>query len=842
MTRPGEIDPDRFGQLTYTSFDPPTSGRTGGGGWQIKEISGGLSDEEQASLRAGVVTRLEPVEPLPTFPTPEDLAARPRRLAYVPATGGGGSYWHTAAAGADASGRPGNVFVHAVLDRAHEGSAGAERPIALWRSQDWLAPYGPDAVAQATLHGPPRPGGVVDRSAVLGFLLDPGTWRIGVLSLLLDAVARALAGGPAVVLATESTESAALWIGAISAFMSPGSARRFGWCTFDRHHEVDATVARGIHLVAVPLQDAEGCPVLGSHVLISENETPELGELGVEPHRTARGATIPVTAWSVLAQTVLVDRTVAEQALARQDSIARFVADRGLSPMWPLAMAVVLEPELHEALDEAGRVVFEQSPDAILEVPVLADVPLSLVDVQFGDSTEHAWRVLAGLLDEDGVAPVVRELAGRMFLFRALADGDWIRCCTREHRELLDPAWVSEDVRADAVRVTTALQDRARAAATRVELREVALDAVATLDLLVQVSLVGDPIDAAMFEMLERVVVPILCDAIAGPEFVQHLGPMGPATRIDYLQVAIATHPEVTGRQLGARVPYPVLEWVVGETGTLAVAALKRDPGRVADPLSMLVAEGLLQALQTGSLAVTSPLRLIILQRMMFEMLDRGWVRVDLNATMRLFDCTASEVRALVEEYAGIVPARLLRPAIVREQWGADVEALVSWVADSEVQDVPQVVSVASTADEVARSWAVIRDWGSRGGLAVEGIRPVLDGHLRPVLRDYAECFEADLPHDLRVRLALLVVGDGACVPADPVRHLPLLPDEHHTALVRALRADRPLVVEVVSAWIRSGRVGEGAMDTIREILGPDRLVGVEKGTDEPDLRPVTWK
>lgn len=824
MIRTDATQPDRFGQLTYTSFDAPAAGRTGGGGWQIKEISGGLSDAEQAVLRAGVVTRLEPVVPLPAFPTPEDLGARPRRLAYVPLPEGGGCYWHTAAAGADASGRPGNVFTHALLDRTHDD---AQRPIELWRSADWLAPYGADAVAQATLsEAAPRPGAVGDRAAVLGFLLDPGTWRIGVLSLLLDAVARAMAGGPAVVLGSESPESAALWIGAVSAFMSPGTARKFGWCTFDRRQDIDATVARGLHLVAVPLQDVEGRPDLGAHVLVSEDETPELGELGddgvdAEPHRTARGATVPVTAWSVLAQTVLADRTVAEHALARQDSLASFVEDRELSPMWPLAMAVVLEPELHDALDEATQVVLAQSPDAIRDVPVLVEVPLSLVDARFGDSTEQAWGTLTDLLDDATVAPVVQELAGRMFLFRALADRHWIRRCTRGHLDRLDPGWVSDDVRAVAEQVVAAAQHRARAVSPA-QLREVALDAVATLDLLVQVGLVGDcpdaAIDAAMFEVLERAVMPILCDPATGPGFVAEVGPVGTATRLDYLQVVLATHPAVTGARLGTRVPYRVLEWVVGETGTLALGALERDPDRIADPLSMLVAEGLRQAFDAGSLAASSPLRLIVLRRILFEMLDGGSSSSDVHAVVRMFDLSAREVRALVEEFAGVVPAQLLRPAIVREEWGADLEALVTWVADSEVHELPPVVSVESDGDTLAVSWAVLRGWGGRGGLAGGDIRSLLDRHLRPVLRDYAACHDADLPHDLCVRLALLVVADTAS--AGSGRHLPPLPDGHDAAVVRALRADRQLAIDVVSAWVQSGVVGASALDTVQRLVG----------------------
>lgn len=201
--------PTRFGQLTYTSFDAPERGRAGGG-WQVKDVSDGVSAAEQEFMRAGVATRFDSVQALPQFPTPADIAARPRRLVYAP-TETGGCYWHTAPAGADASGRPGNVFAHVVVDRTPDD---AVRPIERWGSPDWLAPYGADAVAAAELpHSAPAPGGNIDRAAVLEFLLDPGTWRVGVLGVLLDAVDQAMHGGPGVVLGCADSENAARWIG-----------------------------------------------------------------------------------------------------------------------------------------------------------------------------------------------------------------------------------------------------------------------------------------------------------------------------------------------------------------------------------------------------------------------------------------------------------------------------------------------------------------------------------------------------------------------------------------------------------------------------------------------------
>jgi hypothetical protein len=200
----------RFGQLTYTSFDRP--GTAAAGGWQVKDITGDLDVDEKERLRAGIVTRFDAVPPIPRFPNAEQLRNRPRRLMYAPWAGRTGMYWHTVPAGADASGRPGNVFAHCLIDRVG-GEATDGRPIERWGSSGWLVPYGADEVAAATLGATePEPSDLVSRDAILDFLLDPDTWRVGVFSVLLDAVARALEGGPPVVLGCRDPHRAALWI------------------------------------------------------------------------------------------------------------------------------------------------------------------------------------------------------------------------------------------------------------------------------------------------------------------------------------------------------------------------------------------------------------------------------------------------------------------------------------------------------------------------------------------------------------------------------------------------------------------------------------------------------
>ena len=134
-----------------------------------------LTPDELKELEAAITTQLATTRPVPRFPTPEEQDALPRRLLYAPAACGGAGYWHSTPAGLDATGRPGNVFVHVVLDRRPEVPEPAFRPSDLWRSRGWLTPFGHSQVLAAVPAGPPPwPDGVLDRARVLDFLFEPG--------------------------------------------------------------------------------------------------------------------------------------------------------------------------------------------------------------------------------------------------------------------------------------------------------------------------------------------------------------------------------------------------------------------------------------------------------------------------------------------------------------------------------------------------------------------------------------------------------------------------------------------------------------------------------------------
>ncbi|WKG03602.1 hypothetical protein [Mycolicibacterium sp. HK-90] len=402
----------RYGQLAYTSFD--AAGSTGG--WQVKETIGGLSPAETHELIAGVRTVFRPVGAVPDFPTPEQLEQSPRRLAYRPLEEGA-ACWHTFPAGSDSTGRPGNVFAHALLDRAPHTHP-RHRAIQWWRAAHWLSPYGAAAVARAVLPGTlPEVGDAVTKDSVVAFALDRTTWRLATLFALLDAVAAALAGGPTVVLGVQSPDAAAQWIGLVSFLMSPGTAARLSFSTFDRADQV--APHNGQVLSAVPLEDLGA--IEPGVVVIDESETVSLGELGGDPHRTAGGHRIAVTRWSVMAQVVLLDAASARRVLEDIDTFSTQVRDDGLHPAWPMAMAVAGHPEFADAEVEAHEVIAAHSPlGAVVGSEasyIIADVLAGVV----GATTADAWRALHELPEGAGAA-----FADVAYLSRAIADDAWM--------------------------------------------------------------------------------------------------------------------------------------------------------------------------------------------------------------------------------------------------------------------------------------------------------------------------------------------------------------------------------------------------------------------------------
>ncbi|AKS31685.1 hypothetical protein [Mycolicibacterium goodii] len=403
----------RFGQLTYTSFDAVGTV----GGWQVKETTDALTPEETQLMLAGVRTVFRSVEPMPDYPTPEQLEAAPRRLAYSRVGESCAALWHTAPAGSDSTGRPGNVFAHVLLDRTPD-VAPRYRAIQWWRAAHWLCPYGATAVSRAALAEPgPEPGTAVTKDSVVAFALDITTWRLATLFGLLDAVAAALDGGAPVVLGVQSPDTAAQWIGLLSFLMSPGTAAQLSFSTFDRADQLN--VHSGQVLSAVPIEDLSAVPA--GVVAIGETETLSLGELGGEPHRTAGGYHIEVTPWSAMAQVALLDAGSARRLLDDIDAVAEQVRDVGLHPAWPMAMAVAGRAEFTDAEEEAHEVIAAHSPPGVAVGSAAARTISSVLAAAVGTTTADAWRAVQELPTGPGAV-----FADTTYLCRAVADDAWL--------------------------------------------------------------------------------------------------------------------------------------------------------------------------------------------------------------------------------------------------------------------------------------------------------------------------------------------------------------------------------------------------------------------------------
>jgi len=562
----------RYAQMSYTSFD--TVGSVGG--WRVKQTAGDLADREQALLLSGVHTALNPVNPIPPYPTLEQLQQIPRRLAYRRVNRDIGCYWHAVPAGADHTGRPGNVFVHALLDRAAGQPDAPYRPIELWRSPRWLYPYGATAVARAELPtDPPGPGGVVTRDSVVEFACDTGTWRLATLFGLLDAVAAAIDGGPLVVLGVDSIDTAAQWIGLVSFLMSPGTARMLNFSTFDRAEQLGFAMRIGQHLSAVPRADLIDAPA--GVVTIDETETLSLGELGGEPHRTAAGQPIAVTAWSAMAQVAMLDPDSARLLLADVDAFSARVTDAGLHPAWPMAMSVATRARFADAADEARSVIAHQSPRATVADALIVHTITDVVRAVAGASTADALAAAREV--PDGLAALV---ADAIYLSRAICDDDWL---DRPGRIPLGRSrYHGQPVPAELAAAIPAAVQRAGERGPEGVLR--------LADILARAG-----IDCDLTAVLEEHVLPVLRDPQRGPRLIGCLGAsIGVSCRLGVATALLG--PDATV-QPAAPIADDVLDWLAHRvTAPAADELAEARPGDRTWTRGVLCAR---RALQLGS-------------------------------------------------------------------------------------------------------------------------------------------------------------------------------------------------------------------------------------------------
>lgn len=257
------------GSFTYASF---SATGTRPGGWGVGTRTGDVPDRCTAAVIPLIPTRISGADTLPTFPDRDELDRRIRRFAWLPApwdTTGTGVLLASAAAGQDASGRPGNVFTCAfVTDPGDLPTLDAAR---LLYSPTIPAPFGKRKVDAAVAPAltdlssdGPVDDGTVDRfiagdadlpaefGQVRPFTGDAS--RAGILGVLRDLVA---AGGQVVLLADPA--EGPLWVAALARVVPrdlPGG-RTFTWSTYERATGIAAVLELGTSLCVVPAEDRD---------------------------------------------------------------------------------------------------------------------------------------------------------------------------------------------------------------------------------------------------------------------------------------------------------------------------------------------------------------------------------------------------------------------------------------------------------------------------------------------------------------------------------------------------------------------------------------------------------
>ncbi|QHC57199.1 hypothetical protein [Rathayibacter sp. VKM Ac-2760] len=658
-------DGSRWSQVTYTLDQ----------GWRIQLRSGEPTAAEIELVTAAAVTSFGAHAKLSDFPAAAELEARPLRLVHLAHEDGSAVYLQAAEAGADSTGRPDNVYNHVVFDRRPEEPTPPLRPIELWRSPDLLAPFAHLEVAAARLRaeGMPQRGGIVTLDSVVSFVCDPSTWRAGVLSVLMDAAAAALRGGPPVVLLADSQDTGALWLGAVQRLMAPSTARTLSWSLYERASGLAGAWARGVHIAVVPRVDAAESAAFAGAVVIDEAEMPAVGQPGGEPHSTAAGSEVTASDWSAAAQMVLVDDEIARRVLVVLDEVVLRVGDRSLDPEWPLAMAVVvLGEETRDALDAASRVLLDASPDGIRRDADLYERTVAVVSAQIGSTTWGVWRELESRDPRSSL--LVRELMGSAYLERCLSDEEWL--LRDEGVPLPELALLDADRERLAALADAAIADIVRRADQR-EPANSAVHALRLLDVVSRAGLLGSGIARTGPEAddLLRGAAALLVEE-RGVPVAARAGAMSLPVRE---RLVVELEAVAAGRDPvpGAAAPEEVLRWLAGDGHLLpSIAERLSVPVEALPPvrlsLAMLVLrEGVPVAGATATVAYS-----LLSDYAVWEQIPAVDRRPLERAAALPGAVLPAESAQLEEEFGGQLPEALVASALASAPMGDHLRAL----------------------------------------------------------------------------------------------------------------------------------------------------------------------
>jgi GTPase-associated protein 1, N-terminal domain type 2/GTPase-associated protein 1, middle domain len=415
----------RFGQLTYTSVDPQDGTP---GGWQVKQQSADLLPDELTLAMGVLSTDLQPVSTPSAFPSAQEIETMPRRMVFHVGHGKTSVLAHAVSAGPDASGRPGNVFNHAIVDR-EVGAALSRpdpvRPIQAWGSKDWRTPYGPELVRLDKFDDDedagPRPGSI-DLAAVCTFL-GASDSRLDGLGALLDACRAALESGTQVVLVADDVDSGAMWLASIAFLATPQTSPRLTFNTYVRATDLSGGHLNSLLSVVLRADLDKAFPLPHSDWLLLDpkNQAPALNGRWT----SFEGAEFEVSPWSQLFAAAAESQEGLASHLGAADALSLGNPDSAdASPYWSLAVSLATV-EASVDVHDVAMAVIDQETEQSEQLGDASRVLRCLLEEQTEPGTEAAWD--AAQAGGRSLLALVRDV---VYLGRALADDNW----------LLDPA------------------------------------------------------------------------------------------------------------------------------------------------------------------------------------------------------------------------------------------------------------------------------------------------------------------------------------------------------------------------------------------------------------------
>jgi len=348
-----------------------------------------------------------------------------------------------------------------------------------------------------------------------------------------------------------------------------------------------------------------------------------------------------------------------------------------------------------------------------------------------------------------------------------------------------------------------ALHDRAQSGYA---LRDTAVDALATLDVLARADLLSERGLDVAYEILERAVVPILCDLEGGAVFVEEAGPLDAPALLHHVRTAVVAHADVVVRPLGSRLAREVVAWLTATPSSVPTfEELAADPSLLTTADSILAAEGVFALIgYEGAARVPADLATVALWRAFFERNGGGWTTPDLTVLAHLSGWSAQQWCRVLELFPQHVAPRFLQNAVVLDRWSTHVDTLARHLEQVQRDGLTGSWAPVVEQDELAGTWAQIRLSDHWTGISGAALDRALDVHVRPVLVDYGRNYPPDVPNDLRSRLAIFSVAYRARIAPEFAHTVPILPPEHDDALVHAVDRDAHYVVDALVDLVKS--------------------------------------